>query len=519
MLLECPEQRLAGWLARERPFPSSREPRTGHSGTLVMGPPHGSQGPGAKEARRAGSPLPRGAARPPVCVPLPCRPWPEPRQRGRAPPTSVFLLACPLLWSLGSRAGARAASTTASCAHRVPGPCGGPEEAALAGMRTVTPASLHPLFLVSVPCVFLPRPAACPASPTGAQLPGVSGGAWLSLGGAGRNGLVWKRLGLGPSSHSSFSQPPFVETTRRAVSRSLLPRGSPPPWGSLAFPAGAALTVPGDAHRDPGLRQPPAAFQRARPGRAPGGRGPCGVASGWDTCLQGSSGTTFLKPAQGSKGCGLRASPGGRECVCVCVCVSAVCAVDKTVYLPGGARALPAPLGSFLSGKWDAGVTSAQPSCPCCRGLAGGGLPATGGEGLAVCPGRLHLHSVSRSAGGGGGGPWRQVQRWEGPLTPSHRQEWTCYVPEVPSECSRAVPQPGILSPARVGCRPQGTSVCLGGRRGWAARAHSCLSGSGLCLLGVLVHPPCLTCLSNKAWPWSECSLAHSACSFLPLIP
>lgn len=105
--------------------------------------------------------------------------------------------------------------------------------------------------------------------------------------------------------------------------------------------------------------------------------------------------------------------------VCVRVCVSAVCAVDKTVYLPGGARALPAPLGSFLSGKWDAGVTSAQPSCPCCRGLAGGGLPAAGGEGLAVCPGRLHLHSVSRSAGGGRGWALEAGAEVGGPSDPS----------------------------------------------------------------------------------------------------
>lgn len=156
----------AGWLARELPSPVPGNLGQASPGRLSWVLPHGPQGPGAKEARRAGSPLPRGAARPPVCVPLPCRPWPEPRHQGRALPTSVFLLACPLLWSLRGWAGARAASTTASCAHRVPGSCGGPEEAALAGMRTVTPASLHPLFLVSPVCFSLgplPAPPARPA--------------------------------------------------------------------------------------------------------------------------------------------------------------------------------------------------------------------------------------------------------------------------------------------------------------------------------------------------------------------
>lgn len=59
----------------------------------------------------------------------------------------------------------------------------------------------------------------------------------------------------------------------------------------------------------------------------------------------------------------------------VCVCVHArerVCLLRvlriRPAYLPGGARVLPAPLGSFLSRKWDCGVTSARPCCPCHRG-------------------------------------------------------------------------------------------------------------------------------------------------------
>ena len=202
------------------------------------------------------------------------------------------------------------------------------------------------------------------------------------------------------------------------MSRSLLPRGSPPPWGSLALPAGAALTVPGDEHRDPGLRQPPVAFQRARPGRAPGGRGPCGVASGWDTCLQGSSGTTFLKPAQGSKGCGLRASPGGRECVCACVCVCCVCrGQDRLPPRRGKGPARP----SWLILIWEVG--RGGHFCPALLPLLQGprwrGSPCCR-RGRAGCVSRKVAPPFCQQVcwGGGGGGPWRQVQRWEGPLTP-----------------------------------------------------------------------------------------------------
>ncbi|XP_040317455.1 calcium channel flower homolog isoform X1 [Herpailurus yagouaroundi] len=196
----------AGWLARERPFPSSREPRTGHSGMLVMGPP-----PRPPRARCQGSaegrlsPAPWGCSSTCLCAPAVSA---VAGAQAAGPSSAHLRIPAGLPPTLVSGELGRGQSRLHHHELCAPGawPVWGPEEAALAGMRTVTPASLHPLFLVSR--VFLPRPAACPASPTGAQLPGVSGGAWLSLGGAGRNGLVWKRLGLGPGSHSSFSQGP-----------------------------------------------------------------------------------------------------------------------------------------------------------------------------------------------------------------------------------------------------------------------------------------------------------------------
>lgn len=138
----------------------------------------------------------------------------------------------------------------------------------------------------------------------------------------------------------------------------------------------------------------------------------------------------------------------------------------RPVYLPRGASALPAPLGSFLPRQWDAGVISAQPSWPRCRGLAGGGFLLQGRGWL--CPGRLHLYP-SRS-----GGLWRQGQTpppparvisWDGPVMcpgfPASRakQSWSsdpvpqCGVSprkEHPSGWQKGPSRPVLFPPPRV---------------------------------------------------------------------
>lgn len=183
-------------------------------------------------------------------------------------------------------------------------------------------------------------------------------------------------------------------------------------------------------------------------------------------------------------------------CVCVSVClsVSSACAV-RPVYLPRGARALPVPLGSFLPRKWDTGVTSAPPTCPCCRGLAGGGVLQEDG-GLAVSTKVAPLPCQKL------GGCWvgsRGRRRGGRVLQPlSHRPGWTVTCPRFPA--SRAKQSWSSDPSLSAGCR-LARNICPGGRGGWAARAHSRLHGSGLCCLGVLVFSQCLACiLSNKAW-------------------
>jgi len=107
---------------------------------------------------------------------------------------------------------------------------------------------------------------------------------------------------------------------------------------------------------------------------------------------------------------------------CVCLCVFCVCC--KTCLPPKRS----APLGSFLSRKWDARVAPAHPSCPCGRGLDGGGFLLQEERGwLCVQEGCTSTLSGSRvgvgwalEAGAEVGGPSNpSVTGQDGPEVPS----------------------------------------------------------------------------------------------------
>lgn len=210
-----------------------------------------------------------------------------------------------------------------------------------------------------------------------------------------------------------------VGTTPRTVPGSQLPRGTFYPCSRLGV-AGTAQghisgppisSVPQQASREPGQAVPQ------------GGRALPVWLVWWDACLQGSPGTTFLRPVLGSRGCGLPASPSqGGVRVCVRV-FSHVCREYRPIYLPGAARALPPLLARSYPGR---GLQGHFCSAPC------------HGRRAWLCVSKKGTPSPSEEVGWVRGGlrcrGGRALQRL------CHRPEWAGHSPEVPSESGRGDP-------------------------------------------------------------------------------
>lgn len=177
----------------------------------------------------------------------------------------------------------------------------------------------------------------------------------------GTDGLVWKRSSPALPSPRTLAVPAPSPELRPSPALFKAALGLCP---NLCFPETAPLwggccacqcgTEGGTCHRASAQQQPPAAFQRAHQAE------PQGIAAGrpgGTRAFRGPLGPPFSSKRWVQRALGSILSRRAGVCVCVC----SACAT-RPVYLPRGARALPAPLGSFLPRQWDAGVTSAQPS-------------------------------------------------------------------------------------------------------------------------------------------------------------
>lgn len=129
--------------------------------------------------------------------------------------------------------------------------------------------------------------------------------------GPGRPGQRARLWGSAPAPPRSLGAAPAFWSQPQGCTQSLLP-GGPSPLGVArvgGWGAGPVLRI--------------AACPQPSAGLSSGVAGSTVRLARRGTCLQGSSGTTFLRPAPGSKGCG--PPQAGRVCVCVRACVSYVC--------------------------------------------------------------------------------------------------------------------------------------------------------------------------------------------------
>lgn len=207
-----------------------------------------------------------------------------------------------------------------------------------------------------------------------------------------------------------------------------------------------------------------------------------------DTCLQGSSGATFLRPVLGSKGC---------VCVCICMCARAricpVYAVSETCLPPtrskGSARPLLIPTQV---------VGPRAPFClaclllPCQRGLSDSQRQQEKGW--------LWINEGCPCALWGNGG-CTAGRRGGGPSATGQSGRVTC--PRFPA--SLQLCGPGASDPVSQGVHcPAGALPCK--ERLFQQPGHSCLVWAVCGALSPLSAPLCCVCvLSNKARPWLAC--------------